>query len=36
MDIFEALTHTEWWNEITEEVQVPESTPCENDLEHNL
>ena len=36
MFFFEALDNTEWWNEITEEVQVPESVPRENDLEHTM
>ena len=32
MDVLEASAHTEWWNEIAEEVQVPESISCENDF----
>jgi len=35
MDIFEVLTHTEWWNEKTEEAQVPESVTCKNGYEHS-
>jgi len=35
MDVFEVSAHTKWWNEITEEVQVPESVTCKNDFEHS-